>query len=321
MIERKNSRNALNKYAPTVHRRVNNHRPFWLPASNFYVLSVAFAIAVFFISWAIQHEDNEEMPLVSSGLLASMVLAGAVVLREVILRSARYRLLLAQGRIDYNIKRVYGQSRKLPLNPKLSINENAQLLGQIEKQSKAATEIGKSAEQHWQVFELCDEYLERNERELEFVRNDSPRLPVLQISRAKVQNLHKFHLLAWSSLESRALIQEANISAAVSQKLENANRALTILDSAEEFYPAEKELIESKTAVKEFIATIKVSHWIEQAERAAFKGNYKRAIDHYRDALFYLVRENVTSDERDLIAAKINSAIEQNRKLLKDDRN
>jgi len=31
-----------------------------------------------------------------------------------------------------------------------------------------------------------------------------------------------------------------------------------------------------------------VAHWVELAERSAFKGQYRRAIDRYKDALFYL---------------------------------
>jgi hypothetical protein len=67
--------------------------------------------------------------------------------------------------------------------------------------------------------------------------------------------------------------------------------------------------------LKDFIASIKVSHWIEQAERAAFKGNYKRAVSLYRDALFFLAREEVKTDEREAIAGRINSEIESLRQL------
>ena len=97
--------------------------------------------------------------------------------------------------------------------------------------------------------------------------------------------------------------------------MDNAQRALAVLDSAIEFYPNEKLLIDSILVVKDFIVSTRVSHWIEQAERCAFKGNYKRALNHYRDALFYLARENVRDAERNLIAEKINLEIEKIRKL------
>ena len=70
-----------------------------------------------------------------------------------------------------------------------------------------------------------------------------------------------------------------------------------------------------KSAIKTFIASIKVSHWIEQAERAAFKGSYKRAVSLYRDALFFLAREDVNAAEREAVAEKINLEIEKLREL------
>jgi hypothetical protein len=87
------------------------------------------------------------------------------------------------------------------------------------------------------------------------------------------------------------------------------------LGSAREFYPDESELLESVSVIEEFIASIKVSHWIELAERSAFKGHYKRAISHYRDALFFLARDNVRVEERELIAEKINLEIEKLREI------
>ncbi len=56
---------------------------------------------------------------------------------------------------------------------------------------------------------------------------------------------------------------------------------------------------ESKVAINEFIASVKVAHWVELAERSAFKGHYRRAIDRYRDALFYLNQDVVKEEVQD----------------------
>jgi hypothetical protein len=50
--------------------------------------------------------------------------------------------------------------------------------------------------------------------------------------------------------------------------------------------------------LEEFIASVKVAHWVELAERSAFKGHYRRAIDRYRDALFYLNQDVVKEEVR-----------------------
>ena len=102
----------------------------------------------------------------------------------------------------------------------------------------------------------------------------------------------------------------------MSDKLEAAQRALTVLDSALSYYPDDNQLLESERALREFAASIKVSHWIEQAERAAFKGNFKRAVNHYRDALFFMARESgAQTEEKRLTADRINAEIERLRSL------
>jgi tetratricopeptide (TPR) repeat protein len=86
------------------------------------------------------------------------------------------------------------------------------------------------------------------------------------------------------------LTYEAQQRARTSERIEAANRALHCLESALQYYPQEIELQESSAAIREFIASVKVAHWVELAERSAFKGHYRRAIDRYKDALFYLSR-------------------------------
>jgi tetratricopeptide (TPR) repeat protein len=287
-------------------------RPFWLPAPAYYILAVAISAAIFFLVWGILHE-GEEMPWIPAGILASITIASAVVAREFFLRRARNQFLRAQKRLDYNLKSA--AQHKSKDSHKLTIEQNAAILRNIERKSEAAKVLGKLPDAHWEVFEICNEYLQITERELQTVGVGSPRLPALRLGREKIQELHRFHLLTWAAVETKTLTQEARIRATIAEKLETAQKALAILDSALEFYPDEAELTESATAVEEFIASIKISHWIEQAERSAFKGNYKRAISHYRDALFYLARENVRNEERELIAEKINAEIVKLREI------
>jgi CHASE3 domain sensor protein len=46
------------------------------------------------------------------------------------------------------------------------------------------------------------------------------------------------------------------------------------------------------------------------AERSAFKGHYRRAIDRYKDALFYLSREPVKEENRVASTERIGREIE-----------
>jgi hypothetical protein len=83
-------------------------------------------------------------------------------------------------------------------------------------------------------------------------------------------------------------------------------------------YPDEAELSDSRVALEEFIASVKVAHWMELAERSAFKGHYRRAIDRYRDALFYLNQDVVKQEVRIAGTEKIEGEIAKLKARLRD---
>jgi hypothetical protein len=82
-------------------------------------------------------------------------------------------------------------------------------------------------------------------------------------------------------------------------------------------YPQELELNESKTAIAEFIASVRVAHWVELAERSAFKGQYRRAVDRYKDALFYLNDEAVKPEVKAAGTERIEREIARLRESLR----
>lgn len=287
------------------HSRIYKPRPFWLPASNFYILAAAAAIAFFFFLWWILHEGGEEIPYVPAGIGASLLLGGAVFLREVVLRRARERYLLTQKMLDRNLNQVgsalYGQN----LRRKMSLQENAAIIEEIKRKSAAAKILDKFSEAHWEVFELCNNYLEANKRELLTVGVGSPRLAALRRGREIIKEIHKTHLLLWAEIESRTNLKNAANQMAIAEKLEYTQKALGVLDRALEFYPGEARLQDSLAAVKEFNSSIKISHLVELAEKASFRGEKKEALGLYRDALYFLQKERFESPERLLIEENI----------------
>jgi hypothetical protein len=93
-------------------------------------------------------------------------------------------------------------------------------------------------------------------------------------------------------------------------KLEYAHKSLSVLDKASHFYPNEQQLIDSGLAIKEYIFSINVGYLIEKAEKSVFNQDFNRALNYYRDALFYLARDNNRSEEREAIANQIRNEIE-----------
>jgi hypothetical protein len=311
LTERPNRTNQIRRFPPPLKSNpVKSGRPFWLPASNYYILAAAVAIGLFFLIWGILH-DGDDAPWIAAGIGASAILISAVFLREIVLRKARNRYLLVQKRLDYNLDNVRLHTKARAADSKLTLEKNAEIIKQIQKKSDAAKILMKLADGHQQVFEMCGEYLEINRRELENVGAGSPRLAGLRRGREIVSDLHRFHLMSWAEIETRNLTQDAKNRATIAEKTETAQKALNVIQTALQYYPNELRLIESEDAINEFVTSIRVSHFVEQAERSAFKGNYKRAISHYKDALFFLARENKPNSETDLLAEQINSEIQK----------
>jgi len=294
----------------------NKLRPFWLPASNFYFLSAAIAMGVFFLVWAILNDGREESPWITAGLVSSLVLIGAVVLREVVLRNLRRKIFLAQRKLDNSLLSLPISMRSDVQEDKLTLEKNALLLSDIKRKSDAAKVLSKIAESHREVFELCDAYLAVARRELPTVRVGSPRLAAITRGREKVEGVHRHHVLKWAEIEARSHTQAASDKERGNVKLDKAKKALAVVETALSYYPYERNLLDSASALDEMIVSLRVSGWIEKAERAAFKGNYNRAMSNYQDALFYLEREKSNDQHQEELKARLNIELEKLRPLI-----
>ena len=299
-------------------------RPFWMPASNYYMLAVAVGLAFFFITWGLLQEAGEEMPWVTAGIGASIILAGAVILREIILRRARRRTLREQtrlhelDRLHHSVRAaraVFGRGRP----QKLTIEQNATILREIRQKSEAAKVLGKFSAGHREVFELCGEYSSILENELRNVNPGSPRLAALLKGRTTAGELHKFHLLKWAEIEARTLADQARTSTSVTDRIAATENALEVIESALGAYPSDARLLQSRDLLRELTVSIKVAQWVEKAERAAFKGDHARAARLYRDALFDLGRDNISTPERENAAKRISEEIEKLQSITNDE--
>ncbi len=292
-------------------QNIRQRRPFWLPASNFYVLAAAVTLAVFFLFWGLLHDGGSETPLVPAGLSASIVLASAVILREVVLRRARNRFLAHQRSLDRSV--AAAPRRNDPADPdKLTLERNAAILGVIEQKSHAAKTLRRLAAAHREVFDLCEEYLLVTQRELPSVGVGSPRLAAIRRGQDRANDLRHFHLLQWASIETQNLAEEARARSRLSERMDLTQRALTVVDFAANVYPNEASLLESEQVLRELITSIKVADFVQKAERAAFKDNRTRAISHYKDALFELERATAGSfEDRENAMGRIRDEIEK----------
>lgn len=280
-----------------------------MPSSAGYLtVAIVVAAGLFFLLWWMAVRGGDEAPWLPAGLAASVVLLVALSAREVVMRRAWTRYLLDHGISQKQTTHPRsGSSRSQKKGFSASLHSAA--LRTIQKQATVADLPGSTPEAHLDVAHLCHDYLSSTDEAMRSGRLGSEKGIAIRAGQERVRALHKHHLLTWARGHARALTHEAQQRARTFDKIETANKALECIDSALRVYPNEPELNDSKLAIGEFIASVKVAHWVELAERSAFKGHYRRAIDRYRDALFYLNQDVVKEDVRAAGTEKIEGQI------------
>lgn len=289
----------------TARRRATRSR---MPSSAGYMFAaIAGAGLLFFALWWMLVTGGDEAPWISAGLAAGIVLLVSLSAREVVMRRAWTRYILENGGTDHS-SRISSEPSG-PAQKTYSATAHTAKLRGLQKQS-AEADAGSRPESHLEVFELCQTFLAHAEEALNSNTLNAERRSIFRAGQERARALQKHHMLTWARESSLALTHEAQRRARTSDKIETAYRALDCLDSALKVFPAESELNASKSAIWEFIASVKVAHWVELAERAAFKGHYRRAINRYKDALFYLSRDTVKDEVRTAGAERIRREID-----------
>jgi tetratricopeptide (TPR) repeat protein len=268
------------------------------------VAAAAAAAALFFILWWML--QGEETPWVPAGLAASVVMLVAASAREVVARRSFRRHIREQRNHEGWGDLSTRSGSALRSHRQISHSDT---LRALQRQAAEADAHESFPEGHLEVYKLCGEYLTNAEIALETVSLSVENRIALRAGQERVRGLQKKHMLAWAKGTVRSLTHEAQQRARLHEKVEIAHRALDCIESALKIYPDAEELNQSSSAVHEFITSSRVAHWVELAERAAFKGYYRRAIDCYCDALFYLTRENLGQD-RDETATQITRQID-----------
>ncbi len=279
------------------------------------MVAIFTAVGLFFVLWWMLVSGGDETPWLPAGLAASVVLLVALSAREVVMRRAWTRYLLENGIQEKHKSRSGETSNNQKKGFSASLHSAA--LRAIQKQSAVADSPSSTPEAHLDVAQLCHDYLSSTDEAMRSGSFGSEKGIAIRAGQERVRALHKHHLLTWARGQSRVLTREAQQRARTFDKIETANKALECIDSALRVYPEETELTESKVAIGEFIASVKVAHWVELAERSAFKGHYRRAIDRYRDALFYLNQGMVKDEMRVAGTEKIEREIAKLRARLR----
>ena len=208
---------------------------------------------------------------------------------------------------NFNANRILGSG----VSKKLTIEKNASILRELKRKSDAALVLARHADGHREVFELCSQYIEMNSREMRTVNAGSPRIAALRRGREVAEDYHHRHMLKWAEIETTELFGKAQRAVKNSEKISLAGEALRVIETASEKYPHEPRLLESASAIAEFVITSKISGHIERAARAEDRGNSELAVRYLRTALRELDESRLGPVERELVTTKINEKLDK----------
>jgi hypothetical protein len=283
-----------------------------MPSTFGYMLAAILgAAALFFTLWLLLTSNGDETAaLLIAGLSASVLLVIAMAAREVVMRRA-----WARYTHELELRMGAGEPLKLqpqgPVGGKVKVKATGASFRALQQRLTRADEIGpQQPEAHREAYQLCEQYLTDSEEAIRAPGVMPDVRAALRAGQERVREWQRHHLLEWTRAEVQRLTHEAQRRASPSARIETAMRAIDVINESLQVYPDEPALQDSTRAVRNFIASIKVAHWVELAERAAFRGRYTRAIARYRDALFYLSRAEISDEARDEAATRINREIE-----------
>ena len=286
--------------------RVTRRRAPRIPSTAGYMAAaVAISVVLFFTLWWMLRAGGDEAPWLPAGLAAGIVMLIAAAAREVIMRRARARYTL-----ELEMRGEASAVTKRHLTRLSSVHASATALRVLQMRLAEAEATGALPEAHLDAYHLCAQYLANSNKAMRSNSASPEMRAALRAGQEHVRALQKRHLLAWTRGEAQRLTREAQRRVRVSDKVETAQQALDVIAEALQIYPEDPDLHNSAAAVHNFVASVKIAHWVELAERAAFRGRYNRAIERYRDALFYLSRTEMDEEARAEAADRITREID-----------
>lgn len=296
--------------ASGARRRAHAH-PRMPSTAGYMFVAGTLSLVLFWVIWVLLRSETDEAPWLPAGLAAGLVILLAAGAREVVMRRAWARYTR-----EMEMVMGAGDPARAPFKPKTPANNwpgmQAQVAALRTLQQRLADLDTPSTpvESHLEAYKLCEQYLANTDEALRAPGGAAEMRAALRSGQERVRALQRKHLLAWARGEATRLTHEAQRRVRHSDRIETAQRALEVLSEALRAYPGEQEFVDSSTALRNFIASVKVGQWVEMAERAAFRGRHARAVARYRDALFYLSRAEMSEDARDEAAIRIQREIE-----------
>jgi len=89
---------------------------------------------------------------------------------------------------------------------------------------------------------------------------------------------------------------KAKVATTPRSQITQASKALEKIEEGKKLLKSPQELDSLKMKVKAFVHTTQLNAYIEAAQKAEFKGQTKKAIDQYQEALYFIKNDDIDND-------------------------
>lgn len=106
-------------------------------------------------------------------------------------------------------------------------------------------------------------------------------------------------------------MSKAEIAATPRTSINAASKALLAIKEAKEELPNSTELCQMENNIRQYIHKTNLDGFLEAARKAAFKGQNKKAIDQYKEALFFIHNDEYDDSLQEDLIRDINEEIKK----------
>ena len=106
-------------------------------------------------------------------------------------------------------------------------------------------------------------------------------------------------------------MSKAEVATSPRTSVSAASKALLAIKEAKEELPEAKELSKMEDNIRRYIHKTTLDGFLEAARKAAFKGQAKKAIDQYKEALFFLHNDEYDDSLQEELISEINEDIKK----------
>lgn len=123
-----------------------------------------------------------------------------------------------------------------------------------------------------------------------------------------IENSKKEAIKEQADSQVTKYMDRALLAKTVSTKINNANKALLELKAIKDEYDYEDKI--KAREILHFIEDSQIDDYVTKGDKADFKENHKRAIDHYLDALFHIKNINIPGYNKEEHSSFVQKKIE-----------